>query len=200
MLPRHDDRFPFQRCCIAYGAQSTAFQDTSVQRLLQHAPSNTAIQSTGQAPAPHKAQGAPNVAPERGPDMATQDTRQAPAPHDADGASHRPKGLNGPEAATRGTGRGPAPHRSKGPDTATREPDAATRGKGQALPPPKADGASHRPKGPDAVAQSKGQAPAPQKAKGASSTQCWRTGLERGRACGTGPDDGPWDAMRHDCI
>ena len=174
MLPRHDDRFPFQRCCIAYGAQSTAFQDTSVQRLLQHAPSNTAIQSTGQAPAPHKAQGAPNVAPERGPDMATQDTRQAPAPHDADGASHRPKGLNGPEAATRG--------------------------KGQALPPPKADGASHRPKGPDAVAQSKGQAPAPQKAKGASSTQCWRTGLERGSACGTGPDDGPWDAMRHDCI
>jgi hypothetical protein len=23
---------------------------------------------------------------------------------------------------------------------------------------------------------------------------------ERGGACGTGPDDGPWDAMRHDSI
>ena len=55
-------------------------------------------------------------------------------------------------------------------------------------------------RGPDAVTQNRGQAPPPHKAKEASSAQCWRTGLERGRACGTGPDDGPWDAMRHDCI
>ena len=215
VLMDHD--FPLRRCCTEYGKrtalQSTALQGTqrvTVQSLLQNTPSNTAIRpkgldtamrSTGQTPAPHRPKGS-----DAAPAAAARSIGQTPA------SSHRPKG---PDAAARSTGQASVPHtdgashRPKGPDAATRGPDAAARGTGQAPALHKADGASHKPKGPDAVTRSKGQtldtrgigqAPASNKAKGASSTQCWRTGLERGEACGTGPDDGPWDARRHDCM
>ena len=112
VLINRDNAFLLRRCCTAYGMQRTALQSTelqvttisqrvTVQSLLQNTPSNTsntAPQSTGQAPTPHKADGASHRP--KGLDAAMRNTGQAPAAHKhkTEGASHRPKG---PDTATR---------------------------------------------------------------------------------------------------
>lgn len=167
------------------------------------------MQSTGQGPAPYKTKGTPNTA--------SPSPGQTTAPHKADEISHRPKGpdaaiqepdaaIRGPDSVVQSIGRVCAPYIEDGASHRPKQPDSVTRSKGQVPAPYETDGGSNRPKGPkkpkgpDAVTQNKGQAPPLRKAEVASSTRCWRTGLIRGRACGTGPDNGPCDPMRHDCL